>query len=770
MSSLTPKHDIEACRSAGDCYRTTLNNLKALLKEVEECDRQTKTGKNKCCSETFPPDWSIPVITYPITPQREKEYFMNLKMPWERQHSQIIAGKYYICSCVKRDGLQADCPLVGCQGSELCLTKPYPICPPSGNAETKVTPEMAECLLGGLRPNNPNLEVTECKENEPCNVKCAECNASLQNICKWNPDFFNSAGNANNDARIPAPPTKDTVPGKPIVSNDKVIDPSLAKITFQFRMAGLDNGMNNQNMADPCNGMINQNIIADPCNDMNGKKTPVQYNGINNQNNMADPCNPCIGTNSNKIAVQYNVINNQNKADLNSQNMRVPYNGTNQNNMVGLSTKNNVRDNTFDLCNGMNKTADPGIRSNNQNYVVAPNNVASKSNKMDYFNKTVEMCSRVHNMDNQSNGMNKNKVVAPGNGRNNIKMVDPCSGTNNQNNVVVPNNVANQKNGYNKIVEICSRVHYNMPSQNNGMNNNRVVDPCNGMNNQNNMTNQTNQMRNNINMNIPAQNNGMNNRVVDPCKGMNNLNNMTNQTNQMNSYRVVDQCNGMNNGKPVNIGTNSYKTGDTSNVVDNQNNMVVPFNPTSQNNTPTPYNPGKKTEPCSKMVLKFTMVDPTKTSNAKLANQCNGENSNKMTNPCNGMNNQNRMPVQSNGLNNNGKIAVQNKGMNQNMMADPCNRVNNGKIAGQYNEMNNYMANQSNVMNNYMANQSNVMNNNYMANQSNVMNNNMMPIKYNGLNNPNTMAVPTNGNQPSYMYNCSPCSTNPNLFWCTLQK
>ncbi|XP_054278391.1 uncharacterized protein LOC128996890 [Macrosteles quadrilineatus] len=50
----------------------------------------------------------------------------------ELRGGQIYSG----CQCVKRDGLQHDCPRTGCQGRAICMAYPAPLCVPSGNSPT----------------------------------------------------------------------------------------------------------------------------------------------------------------------------------------------------------------------------------------------------------------------------------------------------------------------------------------------------------------------------------------------------------------------------------------------------------------------------------------------------------------------------------------------------------------------------------------------------------------------------------------------------------
>uniref|UniRef100_A0A1B6G8X8 Uncharacterized protein n=1 Tax=Cuerna arida TaxID=1464854 RepID=A0A1B6G8X8_9HEMI len=61
----------------------------------------------------------------------------NTLIPYPRPplSVELRSGVLYSgCQCVKRDGLQYDCPRTGCQGKASCMAFPAPECGPSGNA------------------------------------------------------------------------------------------------------------------------------------------------------------------------------------------------------------------------------------------------------------------------------------------------------------------------------------------------------------------------------------------------------------------------------------------------------------------------------------------------------------------------------------------------------------------------------------------------------------------------------------------------------------
>lgn len=63
--------------------------------------------------------------------------FESHQVPYPRPAAsvELRCGVLYSgCQCVKRDGLQQDCPRSECQGRPACLAYPAPTCVPSGNA------------------------------------------------------------------------------------------------------------------------------------------------------------------------------------------------------------------------------------------------------------------------------------------------------------------------------------------------------------------------------------------------------------------------------------------------------------------------------------------------------------------------------------------------------------------------------------------------------------------------------------------------------------
>ncbi|BES88259.1 spermatid development [Nesidiocoris tenuis] len=77
-----------------------------------------------------------------------------LPIPRPPKSVEIIGGDIIgICECLKRNGLQHDCPKRDCRGKDLCMVWPSPRCQPSGLGapivhESRIKkPEVAQCEL-----------------------------------------------------------------------------------------------------------------------------------------------------------------------------------------------------------------------------------------------------------------------------------------------------------------------------------------------------------------------------------------------------------------------------------------------------------------------------------------------------------------------------------------------------------------------------------------------------------------------------------------------
>ncbi|BES94459.1 spermatid development [Nesidiocoris tenuis] len=188
MSMITRNHSEQDCHRSNNKRRKIIDNLKCLVECLQECDRVGAVGKD----DSYPPQWAVPLITYPLTRDRvRKESRITKIPPWEKERKsvQILGGVVVTqCQCAKRDGLQADCKMTGCQGSNLCLKKPVPLCPNGGHANQLVSPEQAARILGQLQSQADDSE-SSCVPGETCRPECFPCSAYLKDICKYMPEW-----------------------------------------------------------------------------------------------------------------------------------------------------------------------------------------------------------------------------------------------------------------------------------------------------------------------------------------------------------------------------------------------------------------------------------------------------------------------------------------------------------------------------------------------------------------------------------------------------
>uniref|UniRef100_A0A0A9XNF6 Src kinase-associated phosphoprotein 2 n=1 Tax=Lygus hesperus TaxID=30085 RepID=A0A0A9XNF6_LYGHE len=194
MAMMTRNHDEELCHQANNKRRKVIERLKDMVECLQECDRYGKVGED----EAYPPDWAVPLITYPLTKERRGSYDKDIMKtpPWEkdRKSVQVIGGLVVQgCQCSMRNGLQADCKMHGCNGHELCLTKPYPLCPNGGHANQLVTPEEAARIMANV-PGPEPTEAGECIPGRACRPQCMPCSASLSDICKYIPEWTEMPG------------------------------------------------------------------------------------------------------------------------------------------------------------------------------------------------------------------------------------------------------------------------------------------------------------------------------------------------------------------------------------------------------------------------------------------------------------------------------------------------------------------------------------------------------------------------------------------------
>ncbi|KAK9509342.1 hypothetical protein O3M35_006681 [Rhynocoris fuscipes] len=85
--------------------------------EMLKCARPKTTGTNsECCKvEVHVPS----MITTEVAPK------------FQIKGSKLLR----ICGCTRRNGLQAECPMIECMGRRECLSQPVPLCKPSGTQE-----------------------------------------------------------------------------------------------------------------------------------------------------------------------------------------------------------------------------------------------------------------------------------------------------------------------------------------------------------------------------------------------------------------------------------------------------------------------------------------------------------------------------------------------------------------------------------------------------------------------------------------------------------
>ncbi|KAL7023864.1 hypothetical protein ACKWTF_012819 [Chironomus riparius] len=94
--------------------------------------------------------------------------------PPKRCKSRELKGSVLLtsCECVKRNGLQLDCPRTECKGRPCCTVKPWPLCCPS-----KYTWRYTNVTMG--KATNPARPACKPKSNGTCNP----CVASYDPCC-----------------------------------------------------------------------------------------------------------------------------------------------------------------------------------------------------------------------------------------------------------------------------------------------------------------------------------------------------------------------------------------------------------------------------------------------------------------------------------------------------------------------------------------------------------------------------------------------------------
>lgn len=132
------------------------------------CDPCCPPMSDPCC----PPDCCMPCdpCCPPSCPPKVRKKVkishgkLWLKFFSQRCKSRELKGSVLItqCECVKRNGLQLDCPRTECHGRPCCTTKPWPSCCPS-----KYMWRYTNVTMG--KPTNP-------RPSESCRPKPSSCN------------------------------------------------------------------------------------------------------------------------------------------------------------------------------------------------------------------------------------------------------------------------------------------------------------------------------------------------------------------------------------------------------------------------------------------------------------------------------------------------------------------------------------------------------------------------------------------------------------------
>ncbi|XP_014276877.1 uncharacterized protein [Halyomorpha halys] len=113
-------HDFNYCRQKSEKTKKVLCEMKKVIRTLDHampCDQW----------DTWP--------TYNNTTGPHRFNFYRPKgKPWDlkRVKSKELIGSqlYKNCDCIKRNGLQDDCPRFQCRGRGWCKEQPFPLCPP----------------------------------------------------------------------------------------------------------------------------------------------------------------------------------------------------------------------------------------------------------------------------------------------------------------------------------------------------------------------------------------------------------------------------------------------------------------------------------------------------------------------------------------------------------------------------------------------------------------------------------------------------------------
>ncbi|KAL1374217.1 hypothetical protein pipiens_018222 [Culex pipiens pipiens] len=112
----------------------------------------------------------------------------GFRVPARSCKSRELRGGVLIanCECLKRNGLQHDCPRSECQGKSCCLTRPEATCCPStwarrfrfvtmGNKSNPVCPKRCRVTTTGSGCNPCGVDCFSCGPCGPCPAPCEPC-------------------------------------------------------------------------------------------------------------------------------------------------------------------------------------------------------------------------------------------------------------------------------------------------------------------------------------------------------------------------------------------------------------------------------------------------------------------------------------------------------------------------------------------------------------------------------------------------------------------
>ncbi|KAK9511795.1 hypothetical protein O3M35_000388 [Rhynocoris fuscipes] len=114
-------------------FKVTSSDLTSKeIKDVEKKDE--KEEAEKCVRDTRREEKEDPLVKW-FPDHIEKDPLKHPLVPYPNPAPvvELRGGNFiHFCHCLKRNGLQSDCPLTGCQGGRDCMQRFLPDCVPSG--------------------------------------------------------------------------------------------------------------------------------------------------------------------------------------------------------------------------------------------------------------------------------------------------------------------------------------------------------------------------------------------------------------------------------------------------------------------------------------------------------------------------------------------------------------------------------------------------------------------------------------------------------------